>query len=214
MITASNPLSCAADARKSARAGSSSISSRLGCGILLLPDGGVRSNKAAINGRNALLTASAIKSRFGAHCATQGRSESMFASLIRRKSAGCPSIRDRCGVRIDHRFAVDHGPAAGRAARRRTRFGDASCRQVGRRNGNQQLIRVKNMSAGGIMAIVGQVPEVGEQVQSNSRRRNSLDCRLDPRRSGRLQVRSGRRPRRASRRAQAAAWLPLASTSA
>ncbi|MGE5564086.1 MAG: PilZ domain-containing protein [Bacillota bacterium] len=32
-------------------------------------------------------------------------------------------------------------------------------------SGNQQLIKVKNMSAGGVMAIVSHVPAVGEQVQ-------------------------------------------------
>ncbi len=31
--------------------------------------------------------------------------------------------------------------------------------------GNQQLIRIKNMSAGGVMAIVSRVPQVGDQVK-------------------------------------------------
>ena len=88
----------------------------------------------------------------------------MFASLIRRKSAGLGQSQ------IDAAFestSVSLSTAVPRPAERREDERVSAMLRVGKlvdAKGNQQLIRVKNMSAGGIMAIVGQAPEVGEQV--------------------------------------------------
>ena len=60
-------------------------------------------------------------------------------------------------VRVDHGFAVDRRPAAGRAACGRA--GHRPMLRVGKltgASGEQQLSKIKNLSAGGLMAIVAQ----------------------------------------------------------
>ena len=135
----------------------------------------------------------------------------MFESLIRRKSAskGQTEPRRRSSRRPSHCRARCHGrPNGARMSGSRPCSGSARWTSAG----SQQLIRIKNMSAGGLMAIV---------TQSAERRRpgphravlakNPGNGRLDPRRPGRLQVRPERRPRRAACGAKAAARLPRAA---
>ena len=74
----------------------------------------------------------------------------MFESLIRRKSAGASQAETDAAFEFDDGFAVDRGAAPGRAARRKS--GSRRCFAIGKlvdQSGQQQLIRIKNMSAGG-----------------------------------------------------------------
>src|SRR5438309_11826774 len=88
----------------------------------------------------------------------------MFAELIRR-SLG----RERIGA-SDAAFestTVSLSSAGPRPAERRSDERLSAMLRVGKltdANGNEQLIKVKNLSAGGVMAIVTRAPEVGEQV--------------------------------------------------
>jgi hypothetical protein len=88
----------------------------------------------------------------------------MFAELIRRKFGG-----ERPG-NSDAAFEATTGSlstAGPRPAERRTDERLSAMLRVGKMTdtaGNEQLIKVKNMSAGGVMAIVTRAPEVGERV--------------------------------------------------
>jgi hypothetical protein len=89
----------------------------------------------------------------------------MFTSLIRRKSAAT------AGSETDAAFestTVSLSTAVPRPAERRDDERIPAMLRIGKlvdAEGNQQLIRIKNMSAGGVMAIVTHVPSVGDQVQ-------------------------------------------------
>ena len=141
----------------------------------------------------------------------------MFASLIRRTlrnlalsgratlRSSRPRFRCRPRSRVRPNAATDERMSA---MLRVGKLTDAS--------GEQQLIKVKNLSAGGMMAIVNHAPQVGDQrpcravVAEDSRRRSS-GLRDD---IGRPQVRPECRSRRAPCRAQAAARLPRAPAAA
>ena len=88
----------------------------------------------------------------------------MFAELIRRKFGG-----ERPG-NSDAAFestTVSLSTAVPRPAERRTDERLSAMLRVGKMTdtaGNEQLIKIKNMSAGGVMAIVTRAPEVGERV--------------------------------------------------
>ena len=89
----------------------------------------------------------------------------MFASLIRRKSAGSTQSE------LDAAFestTVSLSTAVPRPIERRDEERVSAMLRVGKMTdaaGNQQLIRLKNMSAGGLMAIVNRAPAIGDQVQ-------------------------------------------------
>ena len=88
----------------------------------------------------------------------------MFAELIRRKFGG-----ERIGS-SDAAFestTVSLSTSVPRPAERRTDERLSAMLRVGKLTdsvGTEQLIKVKNMSAGGVMAIVTRAPEVGEHV--------------------------------------------------
>jgi hypothetical protein len=88
----------------------------------------------------------------------------MFASLIRRKSGLAVS-------EIETAFdstTVSLSTAVPRPAERRDDERIPAMLRLGKmidQAGQQQLIRIKNMSAGGIMAIVTHVPAVGEHAE-------------------------------------------------
>jgi hypothetical protein len=88
----------------------------------------------------------------------------MFESLIRRKF-GSQSVGSS-----DAAFestTVSLSTAVPRPTERRSDERLSSMLRVGKlidAGGHQQLIKVKNLSAGGIMAIVTKLPQVGEQV--------------------------------------------------
>ena len=88
----------------------------------------------------------------------------MFASLIRRKS----DIRQDPGSEIEFdSTTVSLSTAVPRPTERRSDERLSGMLRVAKltvASGAQQLIRVKNLSAGGLMAIVPNVPEVGEHV--------------------------------------------------
>jgi len=88
----------------------------------------------------------------------------MFASLIRRKS----DVPRDAGTEIEFDSTmVSLSTAVPRPAERRTDERMSAMLRVAKligASGSQQLIRVKNLSAGGFMAIVPSVPTVGEQV--------------------------------------------------
>ena len=89
----------------------------------------------------------------------------MFESLIRRKSAG--ASRPRATPRSKS-TTVSLSTAVPRPAERREEERISAMLRDGKlvdQSGAQQLIRIKNMSAGGIMAIVGHIPAVGEAVE-------------------------------------------------
>jgi hypothetical protein len=86
----------------------------------------------------------------------------MFASLIRRKPAGF----------VDHDAAFESTTVSLSTAVPRPVLHREEARQPGTlrlgkmtdADGNQQLIRVKNMSAGGVMAIVSRAPSIDDKV--------------------------------------------------
>ena len=88
----------------------------------------------------------------------------MFAELIRRKFGG-----ERIGS-SDAAFestTVSLSTAVPRPAERRVDERLSAMLRVGKLTdaaGNEQLIKVKNLSAGGVMALVTRAPVVGEQV--------------------------------------------------
>ena len=89
----------------------------------------------------------------------------MFGSLIRRKTATEGSGFNDPGFEST---TVSLSTAVPRPSERRSHPRlDAMLRvcKVTHSSGEQQLIKVKNMSAGGMMAIVPFSPQVGEQVK-------------------------------------------------
>ena len=89
----------------------------------------------------------------------------MFGSLIRRKTANEGSGFNDPGFEST---TVSLSTAVPRPSERRSHPRlDAMLRvcKVTHSSGEQQLIKVKNMSAGGMMAIVPFSPQVGEQVK-------------------------------------------------
>jgi hypothetical protein len=88
----------------------------------------------------------------------------MFASLIRRKSAG--SNAD-VGDGAFESTTVSLSTAVPRPAERRGEERVSAMLRVGKMttaSGEQQLIRIKNLSAGGLMAFVASPPSVGDMV--------------------------------------------------
>ena len=88
----------------------------------------------------------------------------MFAELIRRKFGG---ERVTTSDAAFESTTVSLSTAVPRPAERRTDERLSAMLRVGKltdKAGNEQLIKVKNMSAGGVMAIVTRAPEIGEQV--------------------------------------------------
>ena len=89
----------------------------------------------------------------------------MFASLIRRKSAGIP-VSD-----TDAAFestTVSLSTAVPRPLERRDGERVPAMLRLGKMidaAGNQQLIKLKNVSAGGVMAIVPHPPVIGDHVE-------------------------------------------------
>ena len=89
----------------------------------------------------------------------------MFASLIRRKSSGGSSSETEAAFEST---TVSLSTAVPRPAERREEERVSAMLRIGKlvdANGRQQLIKVKNMSAGGIMAIVTNVPVVEDRVE-------------------------------------------------
>jgi len=88
----------------------------------------------------------------------------MFGSLIRRKSA------ESAENAIDAAFestTVSLSTAVPRPVERRGDSRVSAMLRIGKLvvNNSEQLIRIKNLSAGGLMAIVGHPPSVGDEVQ-------------------------------------------------
>jgi hypothetical protein len=89
----------------------------------------------------------------------------MFASLIRRKPGGAEQSQVEAAFEST---TVSLSTAVPRPAERREEERVSAMLRVGKMidaEGFQQLIRVRNMSAGGIMAIVTRAPIVGDQVR-------------------------------------------------
>src|SRR5437764_14428959 len=85
----------------------------------------------------------------------------MFASLIRRKSG---LALEASGEAAFESTTVSLSTAVPRPTERRDDERVSAMLRVAKltdASGEQQLIRVKNLSAGGLMAIARQVPEVG-----------------------------------------------------
>ena len=90
----------------------------------------------------------------------------MFASLIRRKWSGAGLSPTDAAFEST---TVSLSTAVPRPVERREDERVPALLRAGKlvdAAGNQQLMRVKNMSAGGIMAIVGHAPSVGDIVQA------------------------------------------------
>jgi hypothetical protein len=88
----------------------------------------------------------------------------MFTELIRRKFGGERSSSSDAAFEST---TVSLSTAVPRPAERRTDERLSAMLRVGKLTdaaGNEQLIKVKNLSAGGVMAIVTGAPPVGEQV--------------------------------------------------
>ena len=89
----------------------------------------------------------------------------MFESLIRRKKAGAAQAKADAAFEST---TVSLSTAVPRPAERRDEERISAMLRHGKLiddSGHQQLIRIKNMSAGGIMAIVSRAPPVGEAVK-------------------------------------------------
>ncbi|HEX3676311.1 MAG TPA: PilZ domain-containing protein [Sphingomicrobium sp.] len=89
----------------------------------------------------------------------------MFASLIRRKSAGSGLSETDAAFEST---TVSLSTAVPRPAERREDERIPAMLRVGKlvdQSGSQQLIRIKNMSAGGVMAIVTRLPGIGDRVE-------------------------------------------------
>ena len=90
----------------------------------------------------------------------------MFASLIRRKGAASGLSETDAAFEST---TVSLSTAVPRPVERRDEERVPALLRVGKlidASGNQQLIRIKNMSAGGIMAIASQAPAVGDAVEA------------------------------------------------
>src|SRR3569623_1924802 len=91
-------------------------------------------------------------------------SESMFGSLIRRKSAGNHQIGAEAAFEST---TVSLSTSVPRPVERREDERVSAMLRIGKlidSDGNQQLIKVKNMSAGGLMGIVTHAPAVDDHV--------------------------------------------------
>jgi hypothetical protein len=89
----------------------------------------------------------------------------MFESLIRRKSAA--AINAETEAAFDS-TTISLSTAVPRPMERRVDDRVSAMLRVGKlvdKSGNQQLIRIKNMSAGGVMAIVSHAPAVEDRVE-------------------------------------------------
>jgi hypothetical protein len=89
----------------------------------------------------------------------------MFGSLIRRKSAGIPVSETDAAFEST---TVSLSTAVPRPVERREEERVSAMLRIGKlvdAAGNQQLIKVKNMSAGGVMGIVSHAPAVEDRVQ-------------------------------------------------
>ena len=89
----------------------------------------------------------------------------MFGSLIRRKSGERDLAAEEAAFEST---TVSLSTAVPRPAERRNDERLSAMLRVGKivdASGNQQLVKIKNLSAGGLMAIVGHVPAVGEIVE-------------------------------------------------
>ena len=89
----------------------------------------------------------------------------MFESLIRRKKAGAAQAEADAAFEST---TVSLSTAVPRPAERREEERISAMLRHGKlvdSSGYQQLIRIKNMSAGGIMAIVSRTPAVGDSVK-------------------------------------------------
>src|SRR3982751_1894059 len=88
----------------------------------------------------------------------------MFAELIRKKFGGERSASSDAAFEST---TVSLSSAVPRPIERRTDERLSAMLRVGKMTdaaGNEQLIKVKNLSAGGVLAIVTRAPPVGEQV--------------------------------------------------
>ena len=88
----------------------------------------------------------------------------MFASLIRRKPVDNAAIAEAAFEST----TVSLSTAVPRPAERRSDERVAALLRVGKliaASGEQQLIKVTNLSAGGLMAIVTKTPAIGDQVE-------------------------------------------------
>jgi len=87
----------------------------------------------------------------------------MFGSLIRRKSGGG---NDGLTDPAFESTTISLSTAVPRPIERRTDERVSAMLRLGKlsTSGGDQLIRVKNLSAGGLMALVNHVPAIGEQV--------------------------------------------------
>src|SRR5437764_1409459 len=88
----------------------------------------------------------------------------MFASLIRRKPAEPAPDTDDSAFEST---TVSLSTEVPRPSERRGGERVSSMLRVGKVTsaaGQQQLIRIKNLSAGGLMAIMGSAPSVGDMV--------------------------------------------------
>jgi hypothetical protein len=88
----------------------------------------------------------------------------MFASLIRRKSAGATANTEEAFEST----TVSLSTAVPRPEERRSDERLSSMLCIGKMveaGGQQQLIKVKNLSAGGLMAITSRPPAIGDQVE-------------------------------------------------
>lgn len=88
----------------------------------------------------------------------------MFADLIRRKFSGQAFSSSDAAFEST---TVSLSTAVPRPAERRTDDRVPAMLRVGKltlANGSEQLVKIKNLSAGGVLAIVTRAPDVGEQV--------------------------------------------------
>src|SRR5438128_4059756 len=88
----------------------------------------------------------------------------MFASLIRRKSS---LALEASGDAAFESTTVSLSTAVPRPAERRSDERLSAMLRVAKltdASGAEQLVKVKNLSAGGLMAIVGNPPEIGQHV--------------------------------------------------
>ena len=88
----------------------------------------------------------------------------MFAELIRRKFGSARSGNSDAAFEST---TVSLSTSVPRPAERRTDERLSAMLRVGKltdASGSEQLIKVKNLSAGGVMAIVTRAPEIGDQV--------------------------------------------------
>jgi PilZ domain. len=136
----------------------------------------------------------------------------MFASLIRRKTGD--QFADATNAAFES-TTVSLSTAVPRPVERRADERVSASLRVGKLttpSGEQQLIRIKNLSAGGLMAIVGSTRAVGDQVDielSSQKIPASVVWTRDDLVG--LKFDHNIDLRRAAGGAQAASWLPAAS---